>query len=48
MCECSERGSYQILYGAIVGGPTEDDYHFDKCGDFITNEVAIDYVRGWD
>ena len=37
-CECSERGSYHILYGAIVGGPTEDDYHYDKCGDFITNE----------
>lgn len=35
-CECSDRGSYHILYGAIVGGPREDDSHHDKCPDFIT------------
>ena len=35
-CECSDRGSFHILYGAIVGGPREDDSHHDKCADFIT------------
>ncbi|KAM3569023.1 hypothetical protein VYU27_008867 [Nannochloropsis oceanica] len=46
-CECSDRGSFHILYGAIVGGPREDDSHHDKCADFITNEVALDYSAGF-
>lgn len=37
-----------ILYGALVGGPTEDDgsgYRDDR-QDYIANEVAVDYNSG--
>lgn len=32
-----------ILWGALVGGPDEDDYHNDVTSDYIYNEVAVDY-----
>lgn len=35
-----------ILTGAIVGGPDENDMYVDKRDDYIKNEVAIDYNAG--
>lgn len=35
-----------ILYGALVGGPDENDYHIDSTSDYQYNEVAIDYNAG--
>ena len=32
-----------VLWGALVGGPDEDDFHIDETKDFIYNEVAVDY-----
>ncbi|MBN2444542.1 MAG: glycoside hydrolase family 9 protein [Spirochaetales bacterium] len=32
-----------LLYGALVGGPGEDDQHNDATEDFIQNEVSIDF-----
>lgn len=36
-----------ILYGALVGGPNSSDAWSDDRGDFIGNEVAIDYNAGF-
>jgi len=35
-----------ILYGALVGSPTSSDGFNDAIGDFVSNEVAIDYNAG--
>jgi hypothetical protein len=35
--------SYQTLYGALVGGPDENDQYADTRSDYIHNEVAVDY-----
>lgn len=35
-----------VLYGALVGGPGEDDRHNDDTEDFIQNEVSIDFNAG--
>lgn len=32
-----------VLWGALVGGPDEEDNHVDLTTDFVYNEVAIDY-----
>ena len=32
-----------VLWGALVGGPDETDFHRDDITDYIYNEVAIDY-----
>ncbi|MDQ2087217.1 glycoside hydrolase family 9 protein [Herbivorax sp. ANBcel31] len=32
-----------VLYGALVGGPGEEDQHIDETADYIYNEVTIDY-----
>lgn len=32
-----------ILWGALVGGPDQEDYHNDVTSDYIYNEVAVDY-----
>ncbi|WP_459076766.1 glycoside hydrolase family 9 protein [Herbivorax alkaliphila] len=32
-----------VLYGALVGGPGENDEHIDVTHDYIYNEVTIDY-----
>ncbi len=34
------------LWGALVGGPDDQDEHTDQTGDYIYNEVAIDYNAG--
>lgn len=35
------------LFGALVGGPGEDDSYSDERGNFVQNEVAIDYNAGF-
>ena len=37
----------QILYGALAGGPGENDDFADNRQDYIKNEVAIDYNAGF-
>lgn len=32
-----------VLWGALVGGPDQEDYHKDVTSDYIYNEVAVDY-----
>lgn len=36
-----------VLYGALVGGPNQNDVYSDDRGDYIANEVATDYNAGW-
>ena len=36
-----------MLYGALVGGPKENDAYADDRGDYIANEVATDYNAGF-
>ena len=38
---------FKILYGALVGGPNENDEYTDDRKDYIANEVACDYNAGW-
>lgn len=35
--------SRHILYGALVGGPGNDDVYTDNRGNYVNNEVACDY-----
>lgn len=37
----------QILNGALVGGPDQNDNYQDNRNDFIMNEVACDYNAGF-
>ncbi len=32
-----------VLWGALVGGPDQEDYHKDVTSDYVYNEVAVDY-----
>ncbi|XP_071116317.1 endoglucanase 4-like [Haliotis cracherodii] len=36
----------QILYGALVGGPDQNDNYVDDRTDYVKNEVACDYNAG--
>ncbi|MPC16854.1 Endoglucanase A [Portunus trituberculatus] len=36
-----------ILYGALVGGPGQDDSYADVRSDYVKNEVACDYNAGF-
>ncbi len=36
-----------VLYGALVGGPDQNDSYSDKIGDYQYTEVAIDYNAGY-
>ena len=36
-----------VLYGALVGGPDQNDNYEDKRNDFVKNEVACDYNAGF-
>ncbi|KAI9252301.1 Six-hairpin glycosidase-like protein [Phascolomyces articulosus] len=39
-----DRGDTEyILYGAIVGGPDEEDRYFDERSDYRQNEVSLNY-----
>jgi hypothetical protein len=37
----------QLLTGALVGGPDQNDNYEDNRGDYIKNEVATDYNAGF-
>jgi len=39
--------NYQILNGALVGGPDDSDNYVDARDDYVHNEVAIDYNSGF-
>jgi len=41
-CEDPDPHKY-VLYGALVGGPDENDQHIDMTSDWVYNEVTIDY-----
>ena len=36
-----------ILYGALVGGPDENDTYLDIRDDYVKNEVTTDYNAGF-
>lgn len=36
-----------LLYGALVGGPDENDVYDDVRSDYVHNEVAVDYNAGF-
>lgn len=36
-----------LLYGALVGGPDENDVYEDVRSDYVHNEVAVDYNAGF-
>ena len=35
------------MYGALVGGPNNQDVYTDKRSDYVSNEVACDYNAGF-
>ncbi|KAK3892282.1 hypothetical protein Pcinc_003903 [Petrolisthes cinctipes] len=37
----------QVLYGALVGGPDENDNYNDVRSDYVSNEVTCDYNAGF-
>ena len=37
----------QTLFGALVGGPGKDDSYKDDRGNYVNNEVAMDYEAGF-
>lgn len=37
----------QILYGALVSGPDENDFYEDKREEYVYNEVTLDYNGGF-
>nr|ACE75511.1 beta-1,4-endoglucanase [Eisenia andrei] len=39
--------NYQILYGALVGGPDQNDQYQDLRSDYVKNEVTNDYNAGF-
>jgi len=41
------KDQVHVLWGALVGGPDQDDFHVDETGDYIYNEVAVDYNAGF-
>ena len=45
-CGCSDQPNQNILYGAMVGGPGDQDNYNDNCQDYTMNEVATDYNAG--
>lgn len=47
-CNFDEPGDNpNVLYGALVGGPGENDEWEDDRGDYVRNEVALDYNAGF-
>jgi len=37
----------QVLYGALVGGPDQNDGYVDDRADYVANEVSCDYNSGF-
>ena len=46
-CGCGNQPNKHILYGALVGGPDDNDGYYDTCQDYRMNEVATDYNAGF-
>lgn len=36
-----------LLYGALVGGPDQNDQYSDDRSDYVHNEVAVDFNAGF-
>ncbi len=45
-CNCGRSPEPHVLYGALVGGPGNNDDYSDDCGDYTKNEVRrwMDWV----
>ena len=43
----SPNANPQLLIGALVGGPDQNDNYADLRSDYIKNEVATDYNAGF-
>lgn len=43
----STEPNVHTLYGALVGGPGQNDDYTDRRTDFTQNEVACDYNAGF-
>nr|XP_026691225.1 uncharacterized protein LOC100175432 [Ciona intestinalis] len=43
----SSAANHFTLHGALVAGPGRDDSYTDNRGDYIANEVAVDYNAGF-
>lgn len=43
----SHEPNPQILYGALVSGPDENDFYKDQREEYIYNEVTLDYNAGF-
>lgn len=43
----STKANPQILYGALVSGPDENDNYKDLREEYIYNEVTLDYNAGF-
>lgn len=46
-CVCSTAPSANTLYGALVGGPDENDVYVDDCKDYKHSECSVDYNAGF-
>ncbi|MGN1036349.1 MAG: glycoside hydrolase family 9 protein [Ruminococcus sp.] len=44
--DVDENTHRHTLVGALAGGPDENDNHNDSTGDYVQNEVALDYNAG--
>ncbi len=45
-CACLQGPNPNVLYGALVGGPNNQDYFDNLRSDYVLNEVALDYNSG--
>ncbi|KAF5281878.1 hypothetical protein FQR65_LT14522 [Abscondita terminalis] len=43
----SKEPNPQILYGALVSGPDQNDHYEDRRDEFLYNEVTLDYNAGF-
>jgi hypothetical protein len=41
------RENPQLLKGALVSGPDENDHYMDKREEYVYNEVTLDYNAGF-
>jgi hypothetical protein len=43
----SPQDNPQLLKGALVSGPDENDHYMDKREEYVYNEVTLDYNAGF-
>lgn len=47
-CSIDDPGDNKnLLYGALVGGPDQQDHYEDDRSDYVHNEVAVDFNAGF-